>query len=95
MLEEQHQTYPEKYRKKKVLAPSAYIMYLGVDGKLPMLTHHNLIFTKDRKKNFDEIFENATLPSDPSLYICKPSETDANVAPVGKENLFVLVPCAP
>ena len=28
----------------------------------------------------------------PSLYVCKPSATDAGVAPEGHENLFVLVP---
>lgn len=60
-----------------------------------MLTHHNLIFTKDWQKNFDEIFKKPVLPTDPSMYICKPSETDASVAPHGKENIFVLVPCAP
>jgi phytoene desaturase len=32
------------------------------------------------------------LSPDPSLYICAPSRTDPNVAPVGKENLFILVP---
>lgn len=95
MLDKEEQTYPESYWKKKTLAPSAYILYLGVDGKLPMLTHHNLIFTQDWKKNFDEIFEKKILPTDPSMYICKSSETDDSVAPVGKENMFVLVPCAP
>lgn len=95
MLREEEQTYPESYWKKKTLAPSAYILYLGIDGKLPMLTHHNLIFTKDRKQNFAEIFDSPVLPSDPSMYICKPSETDPSVAPEGKENIFVLVPCAP
>lgn len=95
MLDEGQQTYPAAYWEKKTLAPSAYILYLGVDGKLPMLTHHNLIFTQDWKKNFDEIFEKQILPTDPSLYICKSSETDSTVAPAGKENIFVLVPCAP
>jgi phytoene desaturase len=95
LLQAHEQTYPIKYWEKKTLAPSAYILYLGIDGKLPMLTHHNLIFTKDWQKNFDEIFKQPVLPTDPSLYICKSSETDNTVAPAWKENLFVLVPCAP
>ncbi len=95
LLQPDEQTYPESYWAKKTLAPSAYILYLGIDKKLPMLTHHNLIFTKDRHKNFDEIFNKPILPTDPSMYICKPSETDPSVAPEGKENIFVLVPCAP
>lgn len=95
LIDPQYQTYNQKYWEKKTLAPSAYMLYLWVDGKLPMLTHHNLIFTKDRQKNFAEIFDKPILPSDPSMYICKPSETDPSVAPAGKENLFILVPCAP
>ncbi len=94
LLEEKDRSYNNKYWDKKVLAPSALIMYLGVDGEIPNLTHHNLIFSKDWEKNFAEIFDNATWPSDPSLYICNPSKTDPNVAPAGKENLFVLVPIA-
>lgn len=95
MLDVAEQTYNEKYRETRKLAPSAYILYLGIDGKLPMLTHHNLIFTKDWHKNFDEIFAKKILPTDPSMYLCKSSETDDTVAPAGKENMFVLVPCAP
>lgn len=95
LIETKQQTYNEKYWEKKTLAPSAYMLYLWVDGKLPMLTHHNLIFTQDRHKNFAEIFDKPVLPTDPSMYICKSSETDSTVAPEGKENIFVLVPCAP
>lgn len=95
LLDQWLQTYNEAYWGKKTLAPSAYILYLWVDGKLPMLTHHNLIFTKDWQKNFDEIFKKPVLPTDPSMYICKSSETDNTVAPAGKENMFILVPCAP
>lgn len=94
LLEEKDRSYGKKYWDKKVLAPSALIMYLGVDGEIPNLTHHNLIFSKDWEKNFAEIFDDAKWPSDPSLYICNPSKTDPSVAPVGKENLFVLVPIA-
>ncbi len=94
MLETKYQTHKEKYWKKRVLAPSAFIMYLGVKEKLPALVHHNLLFSKDWRKNFDDIYKNPQLPDEPSLYVCAPSVTDATVAPVGKENLFVLVPIA-
>ncbi|CAN5480949.1 phytoene desaturase family protein [soil metagenome] len=94
MLEPKFQSYPEKYWKKRVLAPSAFIMYLGVKEKLPSLIHHNLLFSKDWRKNFDDIYKNPQLPDEPSLYVCAPSVTDESVAPEGKENLFVLVPIA-
>jgi phytoene desaturase len=94
LLERQWQTYREKYWKKRVMAPSAFIMYLGLKKKTPNLTHHNLFFSKDWRKNFDEIYDDPRLPGEPSLYVCAPSVTDTGVAPDGKENLFVLVPIA-
>lgn len=94
MLPKQFQSFSQKYWDKRVMAPSAFIMYLGVREKLPGLVHHNLLFSKDWRKNFDDIYKDPRLPNDPSLYICAPSVTDDGVAPPGKENLFVLVPIA-
>lgn len=92
LLEPAYQTYPEKYWRKKQAGPSALLLYLGVRGKLPQLTHHNLLFTRDWHANFDAIFNTKTWPNPASIYICKPSQTDTSVAPEGYENIFVLVP---
>ncbi len=67
-------------------------MYLGVKGTLPKLDHHNLLFVDDWKKNFHDIYGSKHLPEKPSIYVCKPSQTDPSVAPKGFENVFVLVP---
>jgi phytoene desaturase len=82
----------EKYWDTRTLAPSAFIMYLGVDGKAPTLTHHNLLFSADWIKNFKQIFDTVVWPDSPSIYVSKPSESDDSVAPAGTENMFVLVP---
>ncbi len=94
LLPPEAREHSDAYWKKRVLAPSAFIMYLGIDGRIPELTHHNLLFSKDWKKNFGEIFDDPKWPTDPSMYVCAPSVTDPSVAPVDKENLFVLVPIA-
>jgi phytoene desaturase len=94
LLEEKWQTHPQKYWNRRVMAPSAFIMYLGVGEKLRGISHHNLLFSEDWRKNFDDIYKTPCLPDEPSLYVCAPSVTDPNVAPEGKENLFVLVPIA-
>ncbi len=94
LLAEKWRTHPQKYWDKRVMAPSAFIMYLGVNQKLPNLIHHNLLFSEDWRKNFDDIYKDPRLPDEPSLYVCAPSVTDPDVAPEGKENLFVLVPIA-
>jgi phytoene desaturase len=82
------------YWSSRVMAPSAFILYLGVRGRVPQLVHHNLIFSHDWRKNFSEIFDTPRWPTEPSLYVCAPSVTDPSVAPEGHENLFILVPIA-
>jgi phytoene desaturase len=101
LLEPEQQTYPQRYWDTKLPGPSALLLYLGVEGELPQLEHHNLLFIREWEKGFDAIFPSRSLrasgnmgsvPSPASLYICKPSGIDPDVAPEGFENLFVLVP---
>ncbi|WP_333619180.1 phytoene desaturase family protein, partial [Dietzia sp.] len=93
LLRPEWRTYPQKYWDAKVPGPGALLLLLGVEGELPQLRHHNLLFSEDWAGAFDAIFGDAPHVPDPaSLYICKPSATDSSVAPAGHENLFVLVP---
>jgi phytoene desaturase len=85
-------SYPETYWAKKESGISALLIYLGVKGTLPQLEHHNLFFVDDWKGNFTDIYNKKVIPESASLYVCKPSATDPNVAPKGNENVFVLVP---
>lgn len=85
-------TYPERYWKRRTLAPSAMLLYLGVKKRFPKLQHHNLVFCKDWDANFKSLSESKTWPADPSFYVCNPNKTDPSVAPKNKENLFVLIP---
>lgn len=94
LLEKPYRTRSDRYWKSRTMAPSALLMYLGVKGEIKELTHHNLLFSKNWKVNFKEIFSKPRWPRDPSLYVCMPSVTDPGVAPKGHENLFVLVPIA-
>jgi phytoene desaturase len=95
LLEAPQRTYPARYWRSKTLAPSAFILYLGLKGQVPSLTHHNLAFGQDWRRGFADIFDHPAWPSDPSYYVCAPSRTDPGTAPEGHENLFVLVPVAP
>ncbi|WP_213815321.1 phytoene desaturase family protein [Glaciihabitans sp. dw_435] len=93
MLDRAHQTYPEEYWAKATPGPSALLLYLGVDGEVPELEHHTLLFTKEWQTGFEAIFgKNSRMPSPASLYVCKPSGVDKSTAPAGHTNLFVLVP---
>lgn len=94
LLPPESRDHSDRYWKSRRLAPSAFILFLGIEGKIPSLAHHNLLFCQDWKRNFDQTFESPTWPDDPSLYVCAPSVTDPSIAPEGMENLFVLVPIA-
>jgi 1-hydroxy-2-isopentenylcarotenoid 3,4-desaturase len=87
------QTYPQRYWDGRQTGPGAVLVMLGVRGELPELPHHSLFFTDDWDTNFGAIFdEPARVPDPASVYVCKPSATDPDVAPEGHENLFVLIP---
>jgi phytoene desaturase len=88
-------TYSDHYWNKKVPAPSAFVMYLGIKGKIKKFQHHTLYFGKDWTEHFESIFNAPSWPQQPSLYINVPSVTDPTVAPKGHENLMILVPIAP
>ncbi len=93
LLEKPDRSYDEDWWSKRQPSPGALLILLGVDGPLPELAHHTLLFTRDWAENFDAVFgENPRIPDPASLYVCRPSASDDTVAPAGDENLFILVP---
>src|SRR6056297_2138126 len=95
LLPEHERQYDDDYWDKKTYAPSAFLMYMGVEGDVDPLEHHTLVLPTDWEPHFDDIFEEPDWPDEPAYYLCVPSETDPSVAPEGHSNLFVLVPIAP
>ncbi|MCB0487456.1 MAG: phytoene desaturase family protein [Cyclobacteriaceae bacterium] len=95
LLPRQFRKYSESYWQSRKLAPSSIIFYLGVNKKLDNLLHHNLFFDEDFQQHTQEIYESPQWPTAPLFYVCCPSKTDETVAPVGSENLFILIPVAP
>jgi len=95
LLPSKYRDHSERYWQKRVLAPSALLMYLGVKHKYPHLTHHQLVFSQNWRQNFEQLLaEYHYFPVDPSFYVGVPSKTDLTVAPKDHENMFVLVPIA-
>ena len=94
LLPDEYTTYDRDYWESRTYAPSAFLIYLGVDGELENLDHHNLVLPEEWDDHFEKIFDNPDLPENPAYYICNPSETDDTVAPEGKSAIFVLVPIA-
>lgn len=70
---------------------SALIFYWGVKKEFQDLNLHNILFSSDYKKEFDEIFNRKVPPSDPTVYINITSKDVPGDAPEGCENWFVMV----
>lgn len=68
---------------------SAYVIMAAVKKRFSQLIHHQVYFSQDYKQEFYELFQQKTLPTDPTIYICNSSYTDNTVAP--GDNLFILV----
>ncbi len=81
---------PEKLAKKKYSC-STFMIYLGIDKQFD-LPHHTIVFSKDYKKNVEEITKSLLLSEDPSIYIHNPVVTDKTLAPEGKSALYILAP---
>jgi phytoene desaturase len=95
LLDKKYQSYSERYWKKRTLAPTAFLMYVAVEKKIPVLEHHNLYLAQNWENHFQAIFKKPSWPDNPSYYIGCPSKTDSTVSPPQCESLFILVPVAP
>ena len=82
---------PKSWKTKNTPAPPScstgvwtrYIAELG---------HHNVFLASDYRASFDRIFDDYTLPDEPSFYVHAPARTDPAAAPHGQDTLMVLLP---
>jgi phytoene desaturase len=79
---------------KKKFTSSTLMFYWGVKGeRSPELLHHNVFLADHRYyESFDSIFNDLSLPEEPSFYVCAPTRTDSSFAPTDGDSLMVLVP---
>jgi len=73
---------------------SGFVMLLGVRGESSELSHHNISFAPDYRREFADIAA-GQLPQDPTIYISISSKSAPEDAPEGCENWFILVNAPP
>ena len=78
-------------RKKYEPSSSALIFYWGIDREFKELDLHNIFFSSDYMKEFENIFHNRKIDNDPTVYIHISSKCKVDDAPLGCENWFVMV----
>jgi len=82
--------WPDKRIDRAQYSCSTFMLYLGIEGTLP-LQHHTVLLSEDYRKNIRQI-ETGEMPDVPSLYAQYASATDPTMAPPGHSTLYVLVP---
>jgi phytoene desaturase len=80
---------------QRPMSSSAFIMLLGIRGTFPHLAHHNVFFSDDYRTEFDQIFQRALMPDDPTITLNISCKTDALNAPVNQENWLIRVSAPP
>jgi phytoene desaturase len=69
-----------------------FVLYFGTSRQYPKIAHHTIWLGERFKDLIYEIFHGSTLPEDFSLYLHRPTATDASFAPEGHESFYVLAP---
>ena len=78
--------------KKARLSCSTFMLYLGIEGRMPEdLPHHSILLAKDYERNIREI-STGVLSDNPSIYLQHAGFTDGGMAPPGHSSLYVLAP---
>jgi phytoene desaturase len=80
---------------KHDLSTSAIVFYWGIKGKHEKLEIHNILFSEDYKKEFDDLFTNKVIHDDPTIYIYISSKYKPSDAPKDCENWFVMINTPP
>jgi phytoene desaturase (3,4-didehydrolycopene-forming) len=86
---------PTPYAKRlanKPVSCSSISFYWSVDRVINELGSHTIFLASEYKESFDAIFNEHTIPDDPSFYVNVPSHHDPSAAPEGQSAVIVLVP---
>jgi phytoene desaturase len=71
---------------------SLFVIYFGASRQYPDIRHHTIILGERYRELLDEIFNRKILPDDFSLYLHRPTATDASMAPPGCDCFYALIP---
>lgn len=79
---------------RKEYGCSTVMFYWGLDKQIKELGAHNLFFSGDYRRGFEELFRGTGMPEEPNFYIHVPTRMDPTAAPTGCDTLYAAVPVA-
>ena len=77
-----------KYRQSM----SLFVIYFGTNRRYDDIAHHEILLGPRYRGLLDDVFHNARLADDFSLYLHRPTATDPSLAPPGCDAWYVLSP---
>jgi diapolycopene oxygenase len=89
-----HERAPERALAQE-RSTSGLIFYWGIARQFPELLLHNVFFSADYQREFDELFQQKTIPTEPTIYLNISSKHARNDAPAGHENWFAMINTPP
>jgi phytoene desaturase len=78
-------------RRRYEAACSGVVLYLGLKKRYEHLAHHDFVFSRDPKEEFDWIYKKGEPAPDPTCYLAATTCSEPGTAPEGGEALYVLV----
>lgn len=88
--------FPESKEAKRVnklnYTCSVIMFHWGLDTTIPALEQHNVFVSNDYKASLKAIFDDKTIPEEPSFYIHAPARGDKTAAPENQDTLSAIVP---
>lgn len=94
------QLVPPQYRRKNRdrylqslrYSMSLFVLYFGTNRRYEQMAHHEILMGPRYQALMQDIFERKVLADDFSLYLHRPTATDASLAPPGCDCWYVLSP---
>jgi phytoene desaturase len=71
---------------------SLFVWYFGTSQQFPLVPHHTILAGPRYRELLRDIFERKVLAEDFSLYLHRPTASDASLAPPGCDAFYVLSP---
>jgi len=78
--------------KSLTYSPSCFLLLAGSTASYSKIAHHNIHFGRSWRGVFDELIDQQSLMSDPSVLVTAPTKSDPSLAPDGRQIYYVLFP---
>ena len=77
---------------KKQYSMGLFVWYFSTSKVFADVPHHTILFGNTYREVLHKIFESQELSDDLSIYLHRPTATDAQYAPAGHDSFYALVP---